>query len=77
MIDKQKVQKQAKEILDKFAKALEKIEKESDEDFYVNRNEFERDEGEGEECSGFKKHVLENAPEHDDDFVIAEKRGWE
>ncbi len=76
MIDKQKIEKQAKEILDKFAKALEEVEGKSDKEFYVDRNEFEREEGEGEECSDFKKQLLKNAPEHDDDFIIAEKGGW-
>ena len=37
------VEKQAKEILDKFAKALEKV-KTSQKDFYVDREEFEREE---------------------------------
>lgn len=78
VVDKAKVKKQAKEILDKFAKALEKVEKEAgDIDSYVEREEFERVEKEGECCdSGFKKRMLDNAPAHDDDFVIGERGGW-
>ena len=79
VVDKQKVEKQAKEILDKFAKALLEVEKESGTqvESYVDRDEFERIEGEGT-CSpeDFKKRVLANAPVHDDDFVIAEKGDW-
>lgn len=78
-VDKTKVEKQAKEILDKFAKALEKVEKEQGkgEESYVDREEFERVEGNGENCdSGFKNKFLENAHSHDDDFVIAEKGEW-
>jgi predicted Asp-tRNA(Asn)/Glu-tRNA(Gln) amidotransferase subunit C len=79
IVDKQKVEKEAKEILDKFAKALDKVEKskEGDVGSYVDREEFERVEGNGEDCpKDFKKRMLENAPNHDDDFIIAETGGW-
>jgi predicted Asp-tRNA(Asn)/Glu-tRNA(Gln) amidotransferase subunit C len=79
VVDKIKVEKEAKEILDKFAKALEKVEKSRDGDSlsYVERKEFERVEGDGEDCpKEFKNRMLENAPNHDDDFVIAETGGW-
>lgn len=72
------IKKQAKQILDKFASALAKVEKEAKEDFYVDREEFERSESDGKECEkDFKKRFLENAPEHDDDFVIGERGKWE
>ncbi len=74
-MDKSKVEKEAKEILDKFAGALSRV-KIDEEDFHFSREEFERIEGEGEECSEFKKKVLENAPVKDEDFVIAERGGW-
>lgn len=88
-IDKFRVEKEAKHILDKFAKALEKVEKEDEDskfinkvnegklNFYVERGEFERVEGEGEKCDeGFKQRILENAPNKDEDFIIAEKGSW-
>ena len=77
-INKELIEKQAKEILDMFAKALEKVEKEKGEiENYVDRDEFERVEANGKICDdGFKKRILDNAPNHDDDFVIAEKGGW-
>jgi len=68
------VKKQAKEILGKFAKALEKVK--TEEDFYVDREEFEREEGKGEKCENFKEELLKNAPKKDKDFVIAEKGSW-
>ncbi len=75
-MNQNQIRKQAKQILDKFAKALQKVES-SSEDFYVDREKFEREEGEGKECdSGFKKRFLKNAPEHDDDFIIAERGKW-
>ncbi len=77
-MDKNQVRRQAKQILDKFAKSLSKIKtKESGEDFYVDREEFERKENEG--CGGekgFRKRMLKNAPEHNDDFVIVERGDW-
>ena len=72
-MDKNKIQNEAKQILDKFAFALEKVK--DSEDFHVDRDEFERVEGDGKACD-FKDKLLENAPNHDDDFIIAEKGDW-
>ena len=72
-MDQDKVEIEAKKILDKFAKALEKIK--TKEDFYVDRGEFEREEN-GVKCEDFKASLLENAPKKDNDFVIAEKGEW-
>ena len=73
-MDKAKVEKGAKSILDKFAKALDKV-KTKDESFYVEREEFEREET-GNSCEGFKPKLLGNAPNKDADFIIAEKGSW-
>ena len=85
-MDKEQIEKQAKQILDKFAKALEKVEKEDAGESYVDREEFERVEGrkagsESEDSEAlknadFKKAMLKNAPEHDEDFVLVEKGKW-
>ena len=74
-IDKKKIEKEAKEILDKFAKALSKV-GEKDRQFFVDREEFEREEGEGKECFDFKEKLLDNAPKKNSDFIIAEKGEW-
>jgi len=71
----EKIKEQAREILDKFASALASVEKETKEEIGVERDEFERQEGEGEDCK-FKKELLKNAPEKDDDFVIVERGDW-
>ena len=96
MIDKEKINKEAKELLDKFSKALDKVKtddldsevlkktsnsktsKNSNEvlDFHVHRKDFERSEGKGKICEGFKESLLENAPKKNEDFVIAEKGDW-
>ena len=72
-MDQDKVEIEAKKILDKFAKALEKIK--TKEDFYVDRGEFEREEN-GVKCEDFKASLLENSQKKDGDFIIAEKGVW-
>ena len=72
----EKIKKEARHILDKFAKALEKVET-KEENFYVDREDFERKEGNGEACEkDFKRNMLKNAPEHEGDFIIVEKGNW-
>lgn len=76
-MDRSKVEKEAKKILDNFIGALKKIKNSSEdsEDFYVFRNEFEREEND-ESCVGFKSKLLRNAPNKDDNFIITEKGAW-
>ena len=77
-MNQDQIKEEAKQILDKFASALEKVEEETKEDFYVHRDNFERVEGEGKEGdSDFKKNFLKNAPEHNEDFIIVERGEWE
>ncbi len=75
-IEKQeKIKKEAKRILDKFAKALEKV-KEKDE-YFVERDEDRRKEGDGKEGeSDFRKLFFENAPNKNKDFILAERGNW-
>jgi len=75
-MNQQQIRKQAKQILDKFANALAKVDSEKIE-IGVDREDFERKENEGKECEkGFKKRFLENAPQHNDNFIIAERGKW-
>ena len=75
-MDEKKIKRQAKQILDKFANALAKVDSEKI-GIGVDRKEFERKEGDGKKSAeGFKKRFLKNAPQHNDDFIIAEKGGW-
>lgn len=78
IINKQEIEREAKEILDKFAKALEKVEKEHDVEEGVDRDEYERLESEKYTSldDGFKKRILENAPAKNEDFIIAERGSW-
>ncbi|MGV8152321.1 MAG: hypothetical protein ACP5OG_04515 [Candidatus Nanoarchaeia archaeon] len=74
--DKSEIEKQAREILDKFASALESIDSKESESF-VDREEFERKEVDNKSINlDFKARMLENAPTKDEDFIIAEKGNW-
>ncbi|MDP2925021.1 MAG: hypothetical protein Q8N99_01485 [Nanoarchaeota archaeon] len=76
-IDKALIEKQAKDILNKFSIALEKVEKEHIESFFIDRDEFDRKEKNiSKPKQGFKEKILKNAPNKDKDFIIAEKGGW-
>ena len=69
------IEKQAKQILDKFSKSLSKIGvKENN----VEREEDRRQEKEGsEKCdSEFREIMFENAAQKNKDFIIAEKKKW-
>ena len=73
-MNREEIQQQAKEILGKFARALEKVKVE---EARVEREEDRRKEGEG--FSGnekFRKIMFENAPEKSGECIEAEKGGW-
>ena len=79
--DIESIEKESQEILDKFSKALEKVSGKDKEEnfsgFYLERELFERIEGEGQgPDENFKKDMLENAPMKDDDFILTEKGEW-
>jgi len=74
--EKEKIKKEAKEIMDSFSKKLSKIDKKMKEPF-IERPNGERQEGEGiEGDKDFKKRMFSNAPEKNDDFIIAERKKW-
>jgi len=91
-MDRDKINREAKELLDKFASSLDKAGV-KDEGVFVDREGFERIEGSehgsedlkndlggkesaDESAINFKKRVLENAPESKGDFIIVEKGSW-
>lgn len=74
VLDAEAIRKQAKGILESFAKALEKV---SVKEASVEREQDRRKENEGNAGdSEFRKIMLENAPEKDDDCIKAEKGSW-
>lgn len=74
-MDKEKVRKQAKAIMDDFMAALEKAE-EVVEDVGVERKEGTRNAEECELTEGFPERMLKNAPKRKERFVVAEKKKW-
>ncbi len=71
----EKLQEETKRLLDKFSKALAGVK--SSGEWNVERDEDRRKEKEGKACEEtFRKIMLENAPQHDDEFIIAEKKSW-
>ncbi len=75
--EKERIRRDAKKIIDSFSEKISKI-KVPDEEPIVKRKEFERIEGNGEECDNdFKKIMFENAPNKSGDFILAEKKKWE
>ena len=76
--DREEVKKEAKEILDKFAKAIEKVEKESKEAKKESGDESGmREEGSGSEPnSKFREIMFENAPKKTKEHILAEKGEW-
>lgn len=68
------IEREAKQILDKFSKALASVKAEESN---VERDVDRREEAEGEKCdSEFRKIMFENAPQKNKDFIIAEKKTW-
>lgn len=71
----QKIGEETKKLLDKFSRALGSVK--SSGEWNVERESDRRKEKEGRICDNdFRKIMLENAPQHDDDFIIAEKKTW-
>ncbi len=73
--ERQKLEEETKELLDKFSKALASVKAEGE--WNVEREGDRRAEKEGKACDkDFRKIMLENAPRHDEDFIFAEKKSW-
>ena len=70
-----KLEEETKKLLDKFSKALGSVKAEKE--WNVEREGDRRKEGEGRACDEtFRAIMLENAPNHDEDFIRGEKKTW-
>lgn len=80
MIDaskREQVRKQAKDIMDKFARTLDSV-KDKVEDSFIEREQDRRQEGvEKVTDFHFRKIMFENAPNKNRDFILGEKKKWE
>ncbi len=75
--DVKQLEEETKILLDKFSKALATIKVEKNGEWNVERKEDRRKEKEGVECDEtFRSIMMENAPQHDEDFIFAEKKTW-
>jgi Asp-tRNA(Asn)/Glu-tRNA(Gln) amidotransferase C subunit len=72
--EKEDIKKQAKKIMDDFSEKLAELDKQMKEPEIV-REESEREEGR-EKLNIDRKTMFDNAPDKDDDFIIAEKGEW-
>ncbi|MFH1591049.1 MAG: hypothetical protein ABIC95_03905 [archaeon] len=77
-IDQEKIQSEAKAIMDEFLKAIESLEyKEGDGLLRRKRQVRERnDKGSTLEDNEFRQRFLSNAPSHDTVYLLAEKKKW-
>lgn len=68
---------QAKKIMDNFSKKLESIKIGEIEDV-ESKLKCEREEKNGKECDKkFRDFMFENAPDKNEDFILAERAKWE
>jgi len=75
MIDKEKIKKQAKNIMDNFIKALGKAEG-IKEEFGSERKASTRKKIKKDKDPDFRKRMFKNAPKKRDDFLVMEKKNW-
>ena len=75
MIDREKIRKQAKHIMDNFIKALDKAESVKQE-FGSERKCSMRAEIKKDKDPDFRKRMFMNAPKKRDDFLVMEKKDW-
>ena len=75
MIDREKIRKQAKYIMDNFIKALDKAEGIKQE-FGSERKCSMRAEIKKDKDLDFRKRMFKNAPKKNDDFLVMEKKNW-
>jgi len=72
--EKEEIKKNAKKIMDDFGAKLEKI---SVKEKHFESGEGLRDEGSGWETDAeFRSTMFSNAPNTEDDLILAEKGGW-
>ncbi len=74
--EKESIKKEAKSIMDNFAKALSKVEKEKAIGEVIRKEQTRKEKSPVKTDSDFRKVLFSNAPEKDEDFIRAEKGKW-
>ena len=73
-LDEEKIRKQAKQIMDEFMKALEKV-KDEELIYGLEREESTRKPRAPDE-EGFRERMFKNAVKKKGDHMVAERKGW-
>ncbi|MFA4953499.1 MAG: hypothetical protein WC584_04715 [Candidatus Pacearchaeota archaeon] len=74
--EREEIKKEAKAIMDSFSKKLEKVADKIQKEPLIEREKCEREENSGKICEIDRKIMFENAPNKDDNFIIAERGSW-
>ncbi len=74
--EQKKIKKEAKRLMDNFAKALAKVEKKKISFSFVQRKKQTRKESEAASDSEFRKAFFDNVPNKEGNCVKAEKGKW-
>jgi len=75
--EKEDIKKQAKGIMDSFAKKLEAIDEMKLKESSIERDISERDENSVGKCGDINREIMfANAPQKNKDSIIAEKKAW-
>ena len=72
-MDEDKIKKQAKDIMDEFIKALDKL---NDQETFGNERAESLRVGKVKKQAGFKERALKNAPKTKDGYFVMEKKKW-
>ncbi len=73
--EREEIRKQVDTILKSFSAKLSKIDGKTEESF-IEREEFERKEGQKQDSSFSRETMFKNAPEKNKDFIVAERKKW-
>ena len=77
MVDVEKIQRQAEEIVEKFSTVLESFDLENEEEYYIlETKNVLRDEDIPVIDTSFKNDALKIAPKTKDDYIAVEKSKW-
>ncbi len=78
MVDAEKIQRQAEEIVEKFSTVLESFDLENEEEEYyiLETKNVLRDDDSSITNTSFKNDALQIAPKIKDDYIIVEKSKW-
>ena len=74
-MNKEEIEKQAKQIMDDFMKALDRA-GDVEEEYGIRRKQNVRRPAKSKYGEEFKKRMLANAPKTEGDCIVAERKKW-